>query len=79
MPNPQAPIRLTLLLVLLAKPATQVMIDTYMSALDFTKENDEGRYSNSSYVLWEVVPRNVLADADGDMYVIDASRVVRYN
>ena len=79
MPNPQAPIRLTLLLVLLAKPATQVMIDTYMSALDFTKENDEGRYSNSSYVLWDVVPRNVLADADGDMYVIDASRVVRYN
>ena len=55
-----------------AKPATQVMIDTYMSALGFTKENDEGRYSNGTYIVWDVVPRNVLADADGDMYVVDA-------
>ena len=55
-----------------AQPATQVMIDTYMSALGFTKENDEGRYSNGTYVVWDVVPRNVLVDADGDMYVVDA-------
>ena len=47
-------------------------IDTYMSALGFTKENDEGRYSNGTYVVWDVVPRNVLVDADGDMYVVDA-------
>jgi hypothetical protein len=53
-------------------PATQIMIDTYMSALGFTKENDEGRYSNGAYVVWDVVPRNVLVDADGDMYVVDA-------
>ena len=55
-----------------ALPATQIMIDTYMSALDFSKENDEGRYSNGTYLVWDVVPRNVLVDADGDMYVIDA-------
>lgn len=55
-----------------AHPATQIMIDTYMSALGFTKENDEGRYSNDKYVVWDVVPRNVLADEDGDMYVVDA-------
>ena len=58
-----------------AQPATQIMIDTYMSALGFTKENDEGRYSNGTYVVWDVVPRNVLVDADGDMYVIDAEIV----
>ena len=55
-----------------AQPATQIMIDTYMSALGFTKENDEGRYSNGTYVVGDVVPRNVLVDADGDMYVVDA-------
>jgi len=55
-----------------ARPATQIMIDTYMSALGFAKENDEGRYSNGTYVVWDVVPRNVLIDADGDMYVVDA-------
>ena len=55
-----------------ASPATQVMIDTYMSALGFTKENNEGRYSNGTYLVWDVVPRNVLVDSDGDIYVIDA-------
>ena len=48
------------------------MIDTYMSGLGFAKENDEGRYSNGTYVVWDVLPRNVLVDADGDMYVVDA-------
>ena len=28
--------------------------------------------SNETYVVWDVVPRNVLVDADGDMYVVDA-------
>ena len=52
--------------------ATQIMIDTYMSALGFTKENNEGRYSNGTYLVWDVVPRNVLVDSDGDLYVVDA-------
>ena len=34
-----------------AQPATHIMIDTYMSALGFTKENDEGRYSKSRVVM----------------------------
>ena len=55
-----------------ASPATPIMIDTYMSALGFTKENNEGRYSNGTYLVWDVVPRNVLVDADGDIYVVDA-------
>ena len=55
-----------------AQPATQIMIDTYMSALGFEKEGESGRFSNGDFVVWDVVPRNVLVDKDGDMYVIDA-------
>ena len=55
-----------------AKPATQIMIDTYMSALGFEKNGESGRFSNNDFVVWDVVPRNVLVDKDGDMYVIDA-------
>ena len=55
-----------------AQPATQIMIDTYMSALGFVKQNEMGRYSNGTYVVWDIVPRNVLVDVDGDMFVVDA-------
>ena len=55
-----------------AHPATQIMIDTYMSALGFEKEGKAGRFSNSDFVVWDLVPRNVLVDKDGDMYVVDA-------
>ena len=55
-----------------AQPATQIMIDTYMSALGFEKEGESGRFSNGDFVVWDVVPRNVLVDKDGDMYVVDA-------
>ena len=55
-----------------AKPATQIMIDTYMSALGFDKNGEPGRFSNNDFMVWDVVPRNVLVDKDGDMYVIDA-------
>ena len=55
-----------------AQPATQIMIDTYMSALGFEKGGKTGSFSNSDYKVWDVVPRNVLVDKDGDMYVIDA-------
>ncbi len=48
------------------------MIDTYMSALGFEKDAETGRFCNSSFTVWDVVPRNVLIDKDGDMYVIDA-------
>ena len=55
-----------------AHPATQVMIDTYMAALGFEKTATEGRYSNNTYEVWDLVPRNVLVDAEGDIFVVDA-------
>ena len=55
-----------------ATPATQIMIDTYMAALGFEKADGEGRFSNGSFLVWDVVPRNVLVDSEGDIYVVDA-------
>lgn len=55
-----------------ATPATQVMIDTYMSAIGFTKTKQEGRFTNNQFEVWDIVPRNVLVDAEGDIYVVDA-------
>ena len=55
-----------------AHPATQVMIDTYMAALGFEKTGTEGRYFNNTYEVWDLVPRNVLVDAEGDVFVVDA-------
>ena len=43
-----------------------------MAAIGFTKQKGEGRYTNAEYEVWDVVPRNVLRDKDGDIYVIDA-------
>ena len=55
-----------------AQPATVVEIDTYMAAIGFTKMKALGHYTNGTYIVWDVVPRNVLKDKDGDIYVIDA-------
>ena len=55
-----------------SEPATQIMIDTYMAAIGFTKVNEEGRFANDEYEVWDLVPRNVLQDSDGDIYVVDA-------
>ena len=55
-----------------ATPATQIMIDTYMAALGFVKQDNEGRFTNGQYVVWDLVPRNVLIDGDGDIFVVDA-------
>ena len=54
-----------------ASPATPIEIATYMAALGFTKQ-EEGRYANHTYEVWDLLPRNVLKDTDGDIYVIDA-------
>ena len=51
---------------------TEMMIDTYMAALGFEKSGIEGRYSNNTYEVWDLVPRNVLVDDEGDIYVVDA-------
>lgn len=48
------------------------MIDTYMAALGFRKTATEGRFTNGEYEVWDLVPRNVLVDNDGDVFVVDA-------
>ena len=53
-------------------PAAAVEIEAYMTAIGFTKQNDEGRYANEDYTVWDLVPRNVLRDQDGDIFIIDA-------
>ena len=53
-------------------PATAIEIETYMAAIGFTKLNDEGRYANNEFTVWDLVPRNVLRDKDGDIFIIDA-------
>ena len=55
-----------------AQPAKQIMIDTYMAALGFEKMSDEGRFTNGEYEAWDLLPRNVLVDEDGDIFVVDA-------
>lgn len=55
-----------------SSPATQIMIDTYMAAIGFVKHDGEGRFTNGLYEVWDVVPRNVLIDGDGDVFVVDA-------
>lgn len=55
-----------------ARPATRIMIETYMAALGFQKTETEGKFQNNQYEVWDLVPRNVLVDEDGDIYVVDA-------
>ena len=43
-----------------------------MSALGFEKEGKTGAFSNGEYNVWDVVPRNVLVDNEGDIFIIDA-------
>ena len=59
-------------LVKYALPATQIEIDMFMSALGFNKSDKIGKYFNNRIEVWDIVPRNVLKDKYGDMYVVDA-------
>ena len=43
-----------------------------MAALGFNREEAAGRYSNEMYTVWDLIPRNVLRDRDGDIFVVDA-------
>ena len=43
-----------------------------MVAHGFSNMNSNGRYKNSEYEVWDLLPRNVLKDAEGDIYIIDA-------
>lgn len=55
-----------------SSPATQIEITTYMAALGFDSTEKKGCYTNSKYKVWDLLPRNVLKDNDGDIFVIDA-------
>lgn len=55
-----------------AAPATDIEIETYMAALGFLRLEAKGHYSNGEYEVWDLFPRNVLKDGEGDIYVIDA-------
>ena len=55
-----------------AEPTPQIAIDTYMAALGFNREDVFGCYSNTDYIVWDLIPRNVLRDSDGDIFVVDA-------
>ena len=43
-----------------------------MAAQGFKKTAEEGRFRNNQYEVWDLVPRNVLIDDEGDVYVVDA-------
>ena len=55
-----------------SEPTPQIAIDTYMAALGFNRQEQEGRYTNDTFTVWDLIPRNVLRDRDGDIYVVDA-------
>lgn len=53
-------------------PATNIEIETYMAAIGFMKTKADGCFENPQFIVWDIVPRNVLKDKDGDIYIIDA-------
>ena len=44
------------------------------SGVGKTNENgsEEGRFFNGDYEAWDLLPRNVLVDSEGDIFVVDA-------
>ena len=60
-----------------AKPATAIEIETYMAAIGFVKQNEEGCFANDELLVWDLVPRNVLRDKEGDIFIIDAEIKVK--
>lgn len=51
--------------------ATPEEIDGYMKNLGFERVGD-AKYANNDVIISDLRPRNVLKDADGDFYVVDA-------
>ena len=43
-----------------------------MAALGFEKLSEVGHFTNGKYEAWDLLPRNVLVDAEDDVYVVDA-------
>lgn len=55
-----------------AAPATAIEISTYMAALGFNSTSTNGRFTNDELEVWDLLPRNVLNDNEGDIFFIDA-------
>lgn len=53
------------------KPATRIEIGYFMASLGFVSCG-EGAYTNSQFLLKDILPKNVLKDESGDFYTIDA-------
>ncbi len=45
-------------------------IIAFMLSLEF-KQIDEAKFSNGTYIVADLYPRNVLKDKDGFIYVVD--------
>ena len=60
-----------------AIPATPIEIATYMAALGFDSTPIKGRFTNQEFEVWDLLPRNVLKDSEGDIFVIDAEISVK--
>lgn len=52
------------------REATPIEIDMYMSAIGFNKI-DDAPYQRDEIIAFDLKPRNVLRDKDGDIFVID--------
>lgn len=52
------------------REATPVEIDMYMSAIGFSKIA-EATYKKDNIIAFDLKPRNVLRDSDGDIYIVD--------
>ena len=48
------------------------MSDVSSFAIGSCNDNGVGHYFNSSFIVWDLIPRNVLSDKDGDIFVVDA-------
>ena len=42
-----------------------------MAAIGFNIINDEVNFTNDVFEVWDLVPRNVLKDTEGNIYIID--------
>lgn len=54
-----------------AEYASENDIETYMNNLGFDKV-DDSRFKNNNLEVWDLKPRNVLKDKEGNIHVIDA-------
>lgn len=56
-----------------AENASMEDIANYMKTLGFSSvEEKRGGWQNGIFLVWDMLPKNVLCDADGDIFVIDA-------